>query len=259
MKPILASSILGNHPKCTLLILHGLFASRKNYLSTAKFLSQTCTVHALDLRNHGESFHGRHSIQEMVEDVKIYCDYHNIKNPILLGHSMGGMVAMAFALRYCEKIHAIIVADIAPKHYSFPYEKELQALEQDFSSCTNRKEVEEKMKPFIPDASLRQFLMMNIQRNQQGKFYNVLDTKEIRHWIEHKEELEYKGQCNKPALFIRATLSPFTNKSDEAKIKELFPNAQIQMIEADHWLHFSAADKFNTIVLNFLQSQVLHE
>ena len=88
-------------------------------ITNAKELSKLGFVYAIDVRNHGESPHSdSHLITDLVEDLKEFILAHNLDKPILIGHSMGGLNALFFALQYPDMIHGLIVLDIAPKSYA---------------------------------------------------------------------------------------------------------------------------------------------
>ena len=99
-----------------LLILHGLFGSSDNWTSIARQLSENHAVFLLDQRNHGKSPHtAEFGYAQMAADVREFLEDHGLKNIILIGHSMGGKVAMKLATEYPMRVKKLIVADIAPK------------------------------------------------------------------------------------------------------------------------------------------------
>ena len=114
---ILNSKILGDSDE-SLIILHGLFGSLDNWYSIAKELSKSFQVHIIDQRNHGKSFHhNNHNYDLMSHDLYNYIQHNEIKDPIILGHSMGGKTAMAFSFHYPNSLKKLIIIDIAPKKY----------------------------------------------------------------------------------------------------------------------------------------------
>ena len=145
-------------------ILHGLFGSSDNWQTHGKKLSEYYRVVMVDLRNHGHSaWSDDFSYQLMVQDVKELFDDLNLQDAILLGHSMGGKVAMLLATRYPELVSKLIVADIGSKFYPQHHQEILAGLNAvDFSIKPSRADVEEIMKKFIPDFGTRQFLMKNL-------------------------------------------------------------------------------------------------
>ena len=119
-----------------MLIIHGFLGMNDNWKSLGtQFAAQGFQVHALDLRNHGKSFHSNDfSYELMAEDVKQYCEFHQLTNVILLGHSMGGKVAMLLASTYPDLVSKLIIADIGPKYYPPHHQTILEGLNAiDFS------------------------------------------------------------------------------------------------------------------------------
>jgi pimeloyl-ACP methyl ester carboxylesterase len=145
------------HP---LIIIHGFLGMSDNWKSLATlYAAEGYQVHMIDLRNHGRSFHSDDfSYEIMSKDVLAYCQQYNLKDISIIGHSMGGKVAMLFATTYPELVEKLIVADIGPKYYAPHHQDILAGLNAvDFSTKPNRAAVEETLYPFIPDFGTRQF------------------------------------------------------------------------------------------------------
>ena len=128
-----------------LLILHGYLGMSDNWKTlSSQYASESFQVHALDLRNHGRSFHSdEFSYEVMVQDVLDYCQGNNLESVSIIGHSMGGKVAMFFATKYPEMVGKLIVADIGPKYYKPHHQDIMGALNAvDFSQKPDRSQVE---------------------------------------------------------------------------------------------------------------------
>ncbi len=235
----LAFEVFGESSDPALIILHGFFASSRNWRQIAEKLADKRRTFVLDLRNHGESAH--HPIMDypaMAADLLAFMDNQGLQTASLLGHSMGGKVAMWFALNQPERIGKLIVADIAPVSYQHCFNNLIVALKLlPLSDLTNRKQAEVFLAEAIPDLSFRQFLLQNL----------VLQDGEYRWRI----NLDYFQQAAAGIVAFpdTANLAPFLGKSlflagaDSDFVKpeqlcELFPNAQLQYIaDAAHWLH----------------------
>src|SRR5690606_29290029 len=101
-----------------LLLLHGIFGSADNWLTFSRSLSDQYRSYSVDLRNHGQSPHDPvFDYPAMVEDVKLFIEKHGLENPAIIGHSMGGKVAMNFAVAYPDLLSRLVVVDIAPRFY----------------------------------------------------------------------------------------------------------------------------------------------
>lgn len=146
-----------------LLILHGFLGMSDNWKSLATQFGTNFEVHTLDLRNHGRSLQSEEfSYEIMAQDIFEYCQVNDLANINIIGHSMGGKVAMLVATRHPDLVGKLIVADIGPKFYPQHHQDILAGLNAvDFSVKPSRSDVEEIMKNFIPDFGTRQFLMKN--------------------------------------------------------------------------------------------------
>jgi esterase len=238
-----------------LIIIHGLFGSSKNWITNAKELSNFAHVYAIDVRNHGDSPHNTsHSIHDLVADLKEFIIDHGIQNPIILGHSMGGLNALLFALTYPEIIDSLVVVDIAPRSYEVNYENEFRALSMDVSHFESRQAIDEEMKKVLPDSFIRQFLQMNLDKTETGYRWkvNVETLKNSRNAL----SLNLTDTMNfaKKALFVLGENSEYIRQSDKNLILKFFPAAQIKSIDnAGHYLHYTHAKEFLKIVSDFIR------
>lgn len=240
-------------------ILHGFLGMSDNWktLGTA-FSEQGYEVHMLDLRNHGRSFHAMEFTYEvMVDDVKRYCDTHQLKNIILLGHSMGGKLAMKLACAYPDLVERLLVADIAPRVYAPHHQSIMQALQAvDFSKQPDRAEVEQMIRPYIDEEGVVQFLMKSVYRenaNQLAFRFNLPAFLQDDTAI--GEGLEENAVYRQPTLFLRGGRSNYIQQQDEPLIYQHFPHAKIVTIpNAGHWLHAEQPELFFEEVLRFLKA-----
>jgi pimeloyl-ACP methyl ester carboxylesterase len=241
-----------------LLILHGFLGMSDNWKTLgSQFASEGFQVHLLDLRNHGRSFHSdEFSYEIMAQDVFGYCQTHKLENINIIGHSMGGKVAMLLATTYPELVDKLIVADIGPKFYPQHHQDILDGLNAvDFSKKPSRNEVEEIMVKYIPDFGTRQFLMKNLYWQELGQLafrFNlaVLNKKIEEIGVPLEENLIFE----KPTFFIRGGNSNYILDSDFENIKHHFPNSSIETIpNAGHWLHAENPVVFYQMVASFLK------
>lgn len=248
-----------------IVILHGLFGSSRNWTSVARELAKYTDVYCLDQRNHGDSPHAdSHTLLDLREDLKRWLDKQRFeRKPIVLGHSMGGMAAMAFALEYPDELESLVVVDIAPREYPPHHSKEFAALSLDVSQCSTRSEVDGLMKAIVSDPTVRQFLQMNLVRapaSQPGYAWKI-NVPALKN-ATHTNGLENAGTLGAgdsprtytgPALFIRGGESDYVRDEDFAKIEALFPAARIETVAGHgHWLHYSAMPEFLKILAGFL-------
>jgi esterase len=239
-----------------LIILHGFLGSLDNWRTASKRLSTSYQVYSLDLRNHGESPHSElMSYPIMAEDLREFLDEHNLPEANLLGHSMGGKVAMQLATEHADRVSKLIVVDIAPKAYP-PFQRPLlEALRNlNVKRFKSFEEIDAALASEVHDATTRRFLMKNLVRDASGGFRWKIDLDVIiKNYDELAKSIVVKNKFNKPACFIRAGRSKYIQDSDVPTILEIFPQAKIMAIpEAGHWVHVDAADEFLKIVKDFL-------
>ena len=241
-----------------LLILHGFLGMSDNWKTLgAQFATEEYQVHLLDLRNHGRSFQSdAFSYQVMMQDVLAYCKDNSLESINIIGHSMGGKVAMLLATTHPELVDKLIVADIGPKFYPQHHQDILAGLNAvDFSVKPSRNEVEEVMAKYIPDFGTRQFLMKNLYWKEPGQLafrFNlaVFNTKMDEIGVALPENLIFE----KPTLFIRGGNSNYILESDFENIKHHFPNSIIETIpNVGHWLHAENPAVFYEKVVSFLK------
>ena len=241
-----------------LLILHGYLGMSDNWKTLAtQYAAQGFAVHALDLRNHGRSFHAEEfTYAAMVQDVFDYCAEHQLETIDLIGHSMGGKVGMFFAMAHPEKLRKLIIADIAPRYYE-PHHKDIMAAltAVDFSKKPSRAEVDDTIAQYIPDFGTRQFLMKNLYWVEEGQLGFRFNLEVFKRKIEQiGEALPADTVYAKPTLFLRGERSGYIADNDKIAIVHHFPNAQIETISnAGHWLHAENPKEFFEKTIAFLK------
>ena len=257
MNEILNSKITGDKPQ-HLLILHGLFGQSDNFATLAKQFAEFYTVHAIDLRNHGRSFHSEEmSFEAMSNDILTYLNHHQISSCYLLGHSLGGRSVIEFSYKFPEKVDKLIVADMAPKAYPPHHQGILKALNSvNFDLIEKRSDVEEILKQFIPDMGTRQFLLKNVYHAENGKYAFRFNLKTLTDSYEEMvgENLT-NGTFDKPTLFLRGEKSNYILDEDFELIKAYFPQAIIETVsKAGHWLHAENPSEFFQKTVDFINS-----
>lgn len=241
-----------------LLIIHGFLGMSDNWKSFGSlYAAEGFQVHMLDLRNHGRSFHSNEfSYALMANDVLEYCQHHQLKNISVIGHSMGGKVAMLLATTYPELVEKLIVADIGPKYYAPHHQDILAGLNAvDFSTKPDRAEVEETLYPFIPDFGTRQFLMKNLYWVESGQLAFRFNLPVFNAKIETiGEALPSQNHFDKPTMFIRGGNSKYILDSDVPEIQKHFPNFKLATIpNVGHWLHAENPKLFFEETIKFLK------
>ena len=241
-----------------LLILHGFLGMSDNWKSLAvQFSENGFDVHVLDLRNHGKSFQtDDFSYDLMVDDVLRYCEYHQIQKTNIIGHSMGGKLAMFLAIQNQNLVEKLVIADIAPKYYEPHHDKILIGLQAvDFAKKPSRAKVDEILQNYIPDFGTRQFLLKNLYWQTPGQLafrFNL--TSFLNNKLAVGEVLPESTKFEKPTLFLRGGNSNYILDSDAQNIIKHFPNSEtIAIPNVGHWLHAENPVLFFQKTLFFLQ------
>lgn len=241
-----------------IIIFHGLFGSSDNWLSIAKELSETYKVYLPDLRNHGDSPHAEEfTYAAMAEDIATFIEQHQIKNPIVVGHSMGGKAAMRFAVEHPKLLKKLVVVDIAPRYYPPHHQVILEGLKAiDIQNLKSRKEADNTLSEYVSELGVRQFLLKNLGRSKGGGYEWKLNLPVIDSKIENVgEALSDDKSFDKPTLFINGTTSNYIKKEDEGMISKIFPNSKIEPIRgAGHWVHAEKPEEFLEVLLSFIRS-----
>lgn len=254
---LLYSKIIGEGKP--MVILHGYLGMSDNWKTLGNdFAAAGFQVHLLDLRNHGRSFHSAEfNYAVMAQDVVDYCAHHQLRDIVLIGHSMGGKVAMLTASNHPQLVQKLLVADISPRQYSPHHQDIMQALNAvDFDQTASRKDIEAVMKKYIKDVGVLQFLMKNVHRvtnTQLGFRFNLAAFNQDDTAI--GEALPNEAFFDKPTLFLKGSKSKYIQKEDEILIHKHFSDAKIDTIsDAGHWLHAENPTEFYEKTLKFVSS-----
>lgn len=240
-----------------LLIAHGLFGSARNWNSVARRLTRGRRVVALDMRNHGDSPHvPENGYPDMAADLVEAIAEHAGAEADLLGHSMGGKAAMLLALTGDAPLRRLVIADIAPVAYThshLPYIEAMQAV--DLSHVERRSDVERQLAEAVPDRGLRAFLLHSLERTQGGLRWRLNLDALARAMPDLTGWPEPSGRYEGPTLFLRGSASDYAGPAHHARIRELFPNAEIETLEGlGHWLHAQDPERFAEAVARFLDA-----
>lgn len=239
-------------------ILHGFLGMSDNWKTLGiQFSEQNFQVHLIDQRNHGHSFHSEEfNYDVLVEDLKYYCVQHQLKNIILLGHSMGGKTAMLFATKYPELVSKLLIADISPRFYPIHHDGILNGLSAlNFEIIKSRGEADTVLSSYVSDYGTRQFLLKNLYWKERGKLALRMNLEVLKNEVaEVGEALPSQATYKKDTLFLRGDRSEYIGIEDENIILNHFPKAKIITISnAGHWLHAENPKDFFDAVLNFVQ------
>jgi pimeloyl-ACP methyl ester carboxylesterase len=239
------------------LVLHGLLGSARNWTSVAKALAETHRVFALDLRNHGRSpWAETMSFDEMAGDVAAFIDRHELGPPAIIGHSLGGKVAMRLALIRSDLIGRLVVVDVAPVAYAHSFAPFIAAMQGiDLAAVERRADADLALARTVGDAAVRSFLLQNLVKTDQGFVWRVnlealaANMPELLGFPPPDDAAAYQG----PTLFVAGGRSPYVQAEHRPLITRLFPAAEHAVIEgAGHWVHAERPAEFLTAIRRFL-------
>jgi pimeloyl-ACP methyl ester carboxylesterase len=240
-----------------LIILHGLLGSSDNWFTLAKKFSENFSVYLVDQRNHGQSPHSdEFDYKPMTEDLEEFIRDHQLERPHIIGHSMGGKTAMNFAIKHPDQVGKLIVVDIVPKPYFVKHDRLIDGLEAiPLQSVTNRTEAEKILSEYEQDPAVRQFLLKNLSRDSEGKFFWKVNLPIISKNLQLiGADLQYTGTFDGPSLFIHGSRSDYFKEGDDKLIQSRFTNSKFVALDTGHWVQAEKPQEFAEVVLNFLNS-----
>ena len=245
------------HGPTPLIMLHGLFGSGTNFRSVAKRLATRRNVHCPDLRNHGNApWDAEHTYPALAADVLAWMDRMGLKRADLLGHSMGGKVAMALALEAPARVRRLIVVDIAPVTYAHSLADYARAmLAVDLGALQTRRDADRILATTIPESGIRSFLLQNLKPTATGWAWRI----HLRALLAHMRDIgafpnfgdkSYSGD----SLFLHGARSDYVRKEHEEAIFARFPQARLQAVaDSGHWVHAEQPEVFFRVVSGFFE------
>ncbi|MGY8813919.1 MAG: alpha/beta fold hydrolase [Gammaproteobacteria bacterium] len=240
-----------------LYILHGLFGSNRNWTGIARQLANSFQVITIDLRNHGESEHADSmSYTDMAEDITRVMSSRGHEAISILGHSMGGKTAMVLSLLNPSLVERLIVVDISPVPYRSNHDELISALQSlPISTLENRSQADSLLEQHIPEPMLRQFLLQNLIRDENGFKWRIhLNAIQENHSKLRDFPTDLAGKTyDNPALFISGERSDYIQAEHQDIIIGYFPAATHIIIDnADHWVHADKPAEVIKAVTEFL-------
>lgn len=242
------------HPP--LVLLHGLFGSLDNLNGIKTSQQHDHQILSIDLPNHGRSPHqAQFNYQTMSDAVLGLLEELAIEQCYLLGHSMGGKVAMQIALIRPQLVKKLIVADIAPVAYPSRHNQVLTGLEAiDLASITSRRQADQLLAQHIMEPGVRAFLLKSLEISPQGNRWRFNLTAIQACYPQLTQAITANQTYQGQTLFIKGSQSDYIQTAHRATITQLFPNSQAHIIQnTGHWLHAEKPIAFNRVVSNFLK------
>ncbi|MCG7550352.1 alpha/beta fold hydrolase [Pseudoalteromonas sp. Of7M-16] len=241
----------------TVILIHGLFGSLENLNVIARALESSFNVINVDLRNHGRSFKSDDmNYQVMAEDILSLIHHFGLDKVTLVGHSMGGKVAMQVAMLDEQKVEKLVVLDIAPVKYHSRHDTIIHALNQvSQQTPTSRSAADKVMSEYIEELGVRQFLLKSLTKNEQGtlewRFNLPIIEENYSHIIEN---IDTPRTCLCDTLFIKGNNSDYILPEHKDAIVSAFAKARAKIIQgAGHWLHAEKPEAVNRSIIDFIQ------
>jgi len=239
-----------------LVILHGLLGSARNWTAIAKQLGESARVFALDLRNHGRSpWAEAMGLNAMAGDVAAFIERHELRPATVVGHSLGGKVAMRLALTRPSLVDRLVVVDVAPVAYRHSFGGYIEALQRvDLSVLRRRSEADQALQGAIPEPGIRSFLLQNLVQSDAGFSWRInlaalADNMSGLMGFPVEAAAAFRG----PTLFLAGGRSDYIGPEHDALIAQLFPQARHAVIEdAGHWVHAERPAEFLDQLHRFL-------
>ena len=248
-------------------VLHGLYGSSDNWFSIAKQLGYCYRIILVDQRNHGNSPHVEtHTYNDLVRDLYGLAQKLNLDKFHLVGHSMGGRVAMLFQTQYPDLVRSLVVVDVAPWSYSendtwfkSNYNEHRSIIRSmrnlSLSDVDSRLEADRLLALSIPSERLRQFLFKNLRRDTDGKFYWSINLSALEIGLDgmvQGVDIDSRFVRELDVLFIKGDNSEYIPKRKEPEILRIYPKAKIVVVKnAGHWVHAEQPRVFVDEVMNF--------
>lgn len=239
-----------------LILIHGLFGSLENLNMVAKVLAKDYRVTSVDVRNHGQSFHENDmGYDSLAQDVVNLLDHLNIEQAFVLGHSMGGKIAIQLALTFPDRVKKLIVADISPVQYPPHHTRIIEGLKAiDLTKVNKRSDADKQLAPFVDNIGVRQFLLRNLVSNNNQYTFKCSLAFIDNCYQQIMEGYQGDDKYDKPTLFIKGGDSDYIQLAHKAIINKILPSSTVKIIQgAGHWLHAEKTTAFNKIISDFLK------
>ncbi len=237
-----------------LILLHGLFGASDNWGTIAKHFSQHYQVISVDLRNHGQSPHDNsQTYANMAEDIKALCEQLALDPIHLIGHSLGGKVAMQFATLHPKRVQKLVIVDMAMRAYQDEHTHLIDAmLALDLKAINTRSAADKALSQHIKNTMIRQFLLMNLVKSDEGLTWRINLPALKANFPELLQAVCESAQYDKPCLFIHGEKSDYVQESDITHISMHFAQATFASLPTDHWVHAEQPTAFINLVESFL-------
>lgn len=241
-----------------LVLLHGLFGSLENVSMLARQLADDFTVYALDLPNHGRSPSLNNAgLAQYAQAISEWMAQHRLSQAHVVGHSLGGKVAMELALASPEHVNRLVVLDISPVRYSNRHEHIFNGLAAiPLGQIKSRADADKILIEHVNEAAVRSFLLKNLYR-EDDKFAWRIDLNELHGSYSKLVGENRQKSFDHPVLFLKGEQSNYILESHRAEVEQRFPKAQLRVVsDTEHWLHAEKPELVARLISRFLLSSI---
>ncbi|KAF8214186.1 alpha/beta-hydrolase [Mycena galopus ATCC 62051] len=252
-----------NKTRGAVVILHGLFGSARNWGAHSRTFARNLNrpIYALDLRNHGTSGHARPmTYNAMASDVVHFIRQHDLSDVSIIGHSMGGKVAMTVALDSSlpeSTLSNLVVVDIAPSRgeLSKEFKSYISAMKQiEAAKISSRKEALEILNEYEKDPAVCAFLLTNLIPQPNASHFRIPvdligeSIEEMGSFPFNPEETQWTGNT----LFIKGAKSSYINRHNLPLAEKFFPAMKVENLDTNHWVHSEKPLEFSALIEKFI-------
>ncbi len=260
MGQLLNVKLAGDPANDAVVLLHGLFGNADNLGRLARSLCETHRVVSVDLPGHGQSpLLEDMSLTAMASAVAVTLQRQGLATAHLVGHSLGGKVAMQLASLEPDQLASLTVLDIAPVDYAHGHEAIFAAaLRLDADKPQSRREADDMLSETIPEKPIRQFIMTNLQKTTDGSYGWRIDFNALKFWYPEfvaapRLDKIYKGRT----LLLKGEYSDYIQPSHEAAIRQRFTDVQFKIISGTgHWLHAEKPELVASLISRFVEQKI---
>ncbi|EKE86850.1 alpha/beta fold hydrolase [Idiomarina xiamenensis] len=241
--------------KPPIMLIHGLFGDLDNLKGISRELQDYPRI-LIDTRNHGDSFHSAEmDYPSMAADAFKVLQHLNLEQVIVIGHSMGGKIAMEMTMQQPQRILKAVFADVAPVAYEARHNHILDCLTGiDLAQVDSRQAAEKQMQAAIPERGVRQFLLKNLRRDKQGYHWR-LNLPALQQNYDNIIGAVSEGHFDKPVLLIKGGQSDYLTSAHQDAVTARYSDAQVKVVEgAGHWLHAEKPRIVNRLIRQFIES-----
>jgi len=238
----------------TILVIHGLFGNSDNWHSIAQALSSEFNIYTIDLPNHGQSSPLEQASYDTIATlINEWMQQIKLEKCFLLGHSMGGKVAMQLATQYPEKVQGLIVVDIAPVDYPSGHHDIFDGLKAiNPQVIHSRKQADTILRDYEPLVPIRQFLLKSLIKGDNGFQWLIHIDNLFNNYVSIRSAPPLPASYQGNTLFIKGENSTYIQEKHRDTILHWFPTAQVKIIpDAGHWLHAEKPLPFTSLVKRF--------